>query len=51
MRRYAPAVKMAVQCRLKILKQTLKLVKTHMKTWHVLDEEVSKMILLHQTNQ
>ena len=42
---------MAVQCRLKLLEKALELVQMEVKTRHVLDEQVSKTVLVHQLNQ
>jgi len=40
-------VEVAIKGGLKVLEESLKLVQMHMKSGHILDKEVAKMILVH----
>jgi hypothetical protein len=50
-RRDALTMKVAVQGRLKVFQQTFKLIKMHVQSRHVLDKQVSQLVVVHQSDK
>lgn len=44
-------MKVAVEGRLKVLEESLELVQMLVKSWHILNKEITKLVLVHQLHE